>query len=117
MIDKVRRFRHDLDWGANFWLFALSYLAWPPFAWKVSLKMPARLGVVRWSNLLTNYIYLAAGIAVLWFCSGAFANGEWFVATILVLTAMLHFTFFAVRMQIPYQMYRLERSDHHAPVA
>ncbi len=108
-----------LRWDRDFWVFAMRYLLWPPFAWKVSLGLPAKAGrLVRWSRPLVDYVFVALIVVMLWLSGRALLSREWYPGILILLPLTSTLLVLAMRLQLPYRWsYRSEdpeRKTSHA---
>ncbi len=103
----------SLRWDRDFWLFAVKYLLWPPFAWKVSLGLPAKVGrLVRWVHPLIDYVFLAFIVVMLWFSGQALLSQDWYSGIIVLLPLASTLLVLAMRLQLPYRWsYRSEDTE------
>jgi len=100
----IQKFSQRLDWGPEFWLFALRDTLWPPFAWEIT----SRLQITR-SGLARRFIWVLFGytkIAVLallcYLVVRSASNGDWLLTAILVLPTFTSLVVIVIRVQATY---------------
>ena len=107
VIDAVGKLFRRLDWGGNFWRFALFYFAAPWSGVIASLSMrrdgsPWPL-LYRLSHLIANYIFFAFQALMSWLWIRALLAGDWTVVVILPFPTLMNLAVLAMRLQTVYR--------------